>query len=207
MKLIDLSTLRFLYSRETFSFPAKKSSSYLFLILLFLTGLTPSSVVALGFGLDRIQNDLEKKYDNISHIDGNNFSKLNREKTIIFDVREQNEFDVSHLPQAIQVDPEISNQFFISNYKEQVEGKDILFYCSVGQRSSILASRLKSALIEQGATKVYNLKGGVFRWRNEKKELIQDKKPTQFIHPYNPLWGLLLDDKKAIRFQPENSSK
>ena len=177
------------------------------LMLLIMFSLTPDTVLALSFNLETIQNDLEKKYDNISHIDGNNFSKLNREKTIIFDVREQNEFDVSHLPQAIQVDPEISNQFFISNYKEQVEGKDILFYCSVGQRSSILASRLKSALIEQGATKVYNLKGGVFRWRNEKKDLIQDKKPTQFIHPYNPLWGLLLDDKKAIRFQPENSSK
>ena len=207
MQLIDLSTLRFLYSRETFSFPAKKSSSYLFLILLFLTGLTPSSVVALGFGLDRIQKDLEKQYDNISHIDGNNFSKLNHEKIIVFDVREKNEFDVSHLPQAIQVDPGISNQSFISNYKEQVAGKDIVFYCSVGQRSSVLASRLKSALIEQGATKIYNLKGGVFRWSNEKKELIQDKNPTQFIHPYNPLWGLLLDDKKAIRFQPENRSK
>ena len=177
------------------------------LMLLIMLSLTPATVLALSFNLETIQNDLENKYDNISHIDGNNFSKLNREKTIIFDVREQNEFDVSHLPQAIQVDPEISNQFFISNYKEQVTGKNIVFYCSVGQRSSVLASRLKSALIEQGATKVYNLKGGIFRWRNEKKDLIQDKKPTQFIHPYNPLWGLLLDDKKEIRFQPENSSK
>jgi rhodanese-related sulfurtransferase len=172
-----------------------------------MSSLIPATVLALSFNLETIQNDLEKQYDNISHIDGNNFSKLNHEKTIIFDVREQHEFDVSHLPQAIQVDPEISNQSFISNYKEQVTGKNIVFYCSVGQRSSVLSSRLKTSLIEQGATKVYNLKGGVFRWRNEKKELIQNKKPTQFIHPYNPLWGLLLDDKKAIRFQPENSSK
>ena len=177
------------------------------LMLLIMSSLIPATVLALSFNLETIQNDLEKQYDNISHIDGNNFSKLNHEKTIVFDVREQHEFDVSHLPQAIQVDPEISNQSFISNYKEQVTGKNIVFYCSVGQRSSVLASRLKTSLIEQGATKVYNLKGGIFRWSNEKKELIQNKKPTQFIHPYNPLWGLLLDDKKAIRFQPENSSK
>ena len=177
------------------------------LMLLLMATLAPTTVLALSFNLETIQNDLENRYGSISHIDGNNFSKLNHEKTIVFDVREKNEFDVSHLPQAIQVDPEISNQSFISNYKEQVTGKDIVFYCSVGQRSSVLASRLKSALIEQGATKVYNLKGGVFRWSNEKKELIQGKKPTQFIHPYNPLWGLLLKDKKAIRFQPENSSK
>ena len=177
------------------------------LMLLIMSSLIPATVLALSFNLETIQNDLEKQYDNISHIDGDNFSKLNHEKTIVFDVREQHEFDVSHLPQAIQVDPEISNQSFISNYKEQVTGKNIVFYCSVGQRSSVLASRLKTSLIEQGATKVYNLKGGVFRWSNEKKELIQNKKPTQFIHPYNPLWGLLLDDKKAIRFQPENSSK
>jgi rhodanese-related sulfurtransferase len=177
------------------------------LMLLLMATLAPTTVLALSFNLETIQNDLENRYGSISHIDGNNFSKLNHEKTIVFDVREKNEFDVSHLPQAIQVDPEISNQSFISNYKEQVTGKDIVFYCSVGQRSSVLASRLKSALIEQGATKVYNLKGGVFRWSNEKKELIQGKKPTQFIHPYNLLWGLLLNDKKAIRFQPENSSK
>ena len=207
MQLINLSILRFPYSKENLSFSAKKTSSYIILMLLFLASLTPSSAIALDFKLDRIQEDLEKQYTKISHIDGNNFSKLNHEKIIVFDVREKNEFDVSHLPQAIQVDPEISNQSFISNYKEQVAGKDIVFYCSVGQRSSVLASRLKSALIEQGATKVYNLKGGVFRWSNEKKELIQDNKPTQFVHPFNPLWGLLLEDKKAIRFQPENSSK
>lgn len=206
MQLIDVSTLRFSYNREKFSFSAKKSSSYILLTLFFLASLIPSSVIALDFSLDRIQKNLEKKYYNIAHIDGNNFSKLNHEKTIIFDVRELNEFDVSHLPQAIQVDPGVSNQSFISNYKQQVAGKNIVFYCSVGQRSSILASRLKSALIEQGATKVYNLKGGIFQWRNEKNELIQDNKPTQFVHPFNPLWGLLLDDKKAIRFQPENNS-
>lgn len=207
MQLINFSRLRFSYSRENFSFSEKKPSSYIFLILLFfLAGLTPSSVIALDFSLDRIQKNLEKKYNDIDHIDGNSFSKLNHEKIIVFDVREKNEFDVSHLSQAIQVDPEIRNQSFLSNYKEQVAGKHIVFYCSVGQRSSILASRLKPALVEQGATKVYNLKGGIFQWRNEKRELIQDKNPTQFVHPFNPLWGLLLDDKKAIRFQPENNS-
>jgi len=202
MQLIDPSTLIFPYNRKNLSFSAKKPASSIFFILLLLAGLTPISAVALDFSLQGIQKDLEKQYDNISHIDGNSFSKLNHEKTIVFDVREQKEFKVSHLSQAIQLDPEISTQAFINLFKHQITGKNIVFYCSVGQRSSILASQLKPDLLEQGATTVYNLKGGIFQWHNEQRELMQDKKPTQFIHPYNPLWGLLLEEKKTIRFKP-----
>ena len=202
MQLIDLSSLSFSYNRKNSYFPAQKFVSYIFLMLLFLAGLTPISVVALDFSLEGIQKDLENQHDNIRHIDGNSFSKLNHETIVLFDTREQIEFDVSHISGAIQLDPAISTQAFINHFKNQIVGKDIVFYCSVGQRSSILASRLKSALIEQGANEVYNLKGGIFQWHNEQRELIHDKNPTQFIHPYNPLWGLLLEEKKTIRFKP-----
>ena len=64
--------------------------------LVSMAGFIPATL-AVGFSLDAIQVDLEKNYNNIVHIDGNSFSILNSENTLVFDVRQQKEFDVSHI--------------------------------------------------------------------------------------------------------------
>lgn len=167
-----------------------------------MAGLNPGTATALNFSLDEIQQDIEDQYQNISHIDGNHVLTMKSEKTIIFDVRQQAEFDVSHLKNAIRIPPNINNKDFMNTFGDQVEGKNVIFYCSVGGRSSFLASRLKPSLLKQGAKNIYNLKGGIFQWRNQQRTLIQNELPTQYIHPFNPLWGLLIEDKSSIRLLP-----
>lgn len=178
-------------------------------MLITLTSIAviiPTTTLAVGFSLDAIQVDLEKNYNNIVHIDGNSLSILNSENTLIFDVRQQKEFDVSHIKMAIRIDPNMTNEAFIKKFNNQLKGKDIVFYCSVGQRSSLLASRLQPLLLTQGTKEVYNLKGGIFRWHNEQRPLIQNGQPTQFIHPFNPVWGLLIKEKRTIKFLPKKDS-
>jgi rhodanese-related sulfurtransferase len=173
------------------------------MMLVIIAGLIPSTVAAFGFSLETTQKSIEKKYSNINHIDGSHFLKLNTEKTLIFDIRQQNEFDVSHIKKAIRVDPNITNKGFMDKFGLQVKGQNVVFYCSVGWRSSALVSHLQPLLLKQGADKIYNLKGGIFQWRNEQRILIQNGQPTQFVHPFNPLWGVLLKDKNSIKFFPE----
>lgn len=170
-----------------------------------MAGLNSDTVTALDFSLDAIQQSIEDQYQDISHVDGYHIVKLNTEKTIIFDVRQQPEFEVSHLDNAIRIAPNINSKDFMSAFGDQIEGKNIVFYCSVGRRSSILASRLKPSLLKQGAKNIYNLRGGIFKWRNEQRALIQNERPTQYIHPFNPLWGLLIEDQSAIRLLPEQA--
>ena len=171
-----------------------------------MAGCIPATALGVDFSLDAIQVDLEKNYDHIVHLDGDTFVALNSEHTLVFDVRQQKEFDVSHIKTATQIDPNMPNEAFEKKFNNQLEGKDIVFYCSVGQRSSLLASRLKPLLLAQGAKEVYNLKGGIFQWHNEQRPLFQNGQPTQFIHPFNSVWGLLLKEKRTIKFLPTKNS-
>lgn len=160
-------------------------------------------VVAMEPELTKIHKKIEAKYASVEHIDGDDYTKLDPSQIVVFDVRERSEFDVSHLDGAVQVDPGISADAFAEQYKEQLNGKTVVFYCSVGRRSSKLADRVDGVLAQNGASASYNLIGGLFQWRNEERSLMsQAGGTTDAIHPYNAFWGRLIEDKSAIRYRP-----
>lgn len=173
--------------------------SFIFAIVAILVSNT---ALALDFSFQSIQADIEKKHQNIKHIEAGDLLKLDH-NTVIFDVREKQEFDVSHIKNAIRIKPDIDSIKFIEKFSNQLKGKNLVFYCSVGRRSSALASRLQPLLIKEGAHEIYNLKGGIFQWHNEEKSLVQNGRLTKHIHPYSPLWGLLLENKQSIKYSPD----
>ena len=105
-------------------------------------------------------------------------------KPVLLDVRTKAEFDVSHLEGAIRVEPG-SDPSAISIPKDQA----IVTYCSVGYRSAAFAKKMS----EVGYGNVSNLDGSIFRWANENRRLVRDGQPTDKVHPYNRLWGMLVD--------------
>jgi rhodanese-related sulfurtransferase len=111
---------------------------------------------------------------------------------LILDVREEEEYRVSHIAGAIQVDPGIWSWPFLSRFGAAAKGKKVVVYCSVGVRSSKLAGRVQEGLSAAGATGVYNLVGGIFRWHNDQRPLVDDKGATALVHPYDANWGGLL---------------
>lgn len=58
---------------------------------------------------------------------------------LLFDTRAPEEYAISRLRGAIRVDPEMDAETFIAAYKDTLKDKDLVFYCSVGYRSSIFA--------------------------------------------------------------------
>ena len=83
-----------------------------------------------------------------------------------------------------------------------MKGKTVVFYCSVGVRSSSKASELEAIIKRAGAVASYNLTGGLFYWHNQSLPVVQDKDTaTQYIHPYNDYWGQLISNDDAIRYQ------
>ncbi|MBI3418090.1 MAG: rhodanese-like domain-containing protein [Verrucomicrobia bacterium] len=97
---------------------------------------------------------------------------------LLLDVRKPEEFAVSHLSRAIQVDPEATAPDLL---RLAATNQPIVVYCSVGYRSSALAARLMAA----GFTNVYNLEGSIFAWANEQRPLERDGKLVKEVHPYN----------------------
>lgn len=106
-------------------------------------------------------------------------------KPLLLDVRSTEEYAVSHLPHAQQIDPQTQDFRCLQGISLKTP---IVAYCSVGYRSARLCDRLQAA----GYENVKNLEGSIFQWANEGRLLYREGQPVQEVHPYNRRWGLLL---------------
>ena len=97
---------------------------------------------------------------------------------MVFDVRTPAEYAVSHLPGAVNVDPDMPAADFLARYGDSVDGKTAVFYCSVGVRSSRLASRVARELKARGAVAVDDMAGGIFAWHGEARPLVDAEGAT-----------------------------
>lgn len=110
---------------------------------------------------------------------------------VLIDARELEEFELSHLPGAYHA------QSVAEVEKVDIDKETpIVVYCSIGYRSARLAQKL-----EDTGYQAVNLEGSLFEWANEHRDLVTNQKTdqgvraisTQKVHPYNALWGLLLE--------------
>ena len=118
--------------------------------------------------------------------------KTARGGTIIFDVREREEFEQGHIAGAIHLAPDTSAEKFIAEHGSRVAGKTVVFYCAVGVRSGIMQNRVKDAIAPFGPAATYNMRGGIFRWFSEGRVVTTKNGPAKSIHPYDGAWGRLL---------------
>ena len=111
--------------------------------------------------------------------------QTNRPKPLLVDVRTEAEFHTSHLPGARRLDPGARN--LPAEWQVRPE-TPVVFYCSVGYRSSQQAERAARS----GWTNTYNLEGSIFEWANAGHPVEADGKPVHRVHPYNATFGKLL---------------
>jgi len=148
-------------------------------------------------------DDVAQRWPRIDHAPpGEIAPHLADGNAIAFDVRTPAEYDVSHLPGAIHVDPATTEADFLARYGDAVHGKTAVFYCSVGVRSSRLATRVASGLKARGAASVVGMAGGIFGWHAEARPLVDAQGPTDFVHPYDATWGRLLARPELARQSP-----
>ncbi|MDE2999663.1 MAG: rhodanese-like domain-containing protein [Gemmatimonadota bacterium] len=108
-----------------------------------------------------------------------------REDLLLLDVRESQEYSVSHLRGAR---PAPSKDEALEILRGVPANRRIVLYCSVGYRSSELAR----FLMERGYRKVCNLEGSIFRWANEGRPVYRGEERVRVVHPYDSYWGRLL---------------
>ena len=175
------------------------------LLLAFLIALMIASTQATAQSskLISIHEVIEEDYPAVDHIDSQTYLETmgTSEELVVFDVREPEEYAVSHLKDAIQVDPEISQEDFMAQFGEVLKDKQVVFYCSVGRRSSLLADKVSDSLFDNGAEEIYNLKHGIFGWHDEEKPLVAAKQSTDYVHPFSWRWKRYLQRKEFARYQ------
>jgi len=138
---------------------------------------------------------LQGKFPDVTGISTTQLASMNP-APLLLDVREKNEFAVSHLPGAVRVEKDFAVQL---NRLGIPKERPIVVYCSVGYRSAVLAR----ALQKEGFINVRNLEGSIFAWANESRPLVNSNGTTSGAHPFNILWGRYLD-KSKWHWKPEN---
>ena len=153
--------------------------------------------------LQQTIDDVARKWPTVTHLGANDVANLMTDKSaVVFDVRSQEEFAVSHLDGAVWVDPSIATAAFLEQYGASVKGKTAVFYCSVGVRSSKLVARVADGLKVAGVTAMGELRGGIFAWGGEGRPLVDAKGATDKVHGYDRTWGKLVKNPQTLETKP-----
>jgi len=149
----------------------------LFFILLFLSFSAPAQT-------DDYKKMLSNYYDGFPTISAAEAKKkLSEENVVFLDIRELEEFQISHIENALNVGYE---KFNLDKIKHLPKSTEIIVYCSIGARSQDIGKKLKKF----GYTNVRNLYGGLFHWCNLGYPMVDSwNKETKAIHGYSKEWG------------------
>lgn len=111
---------------------------------------------------------------------------------IFLDAREQSEFNVSHIKNAVWIG---YDDFDLERVESIPKDSEIVVYCSVGYRSEKITKKLQEA----GFTNVKNLYGGLFEWVNQDNVVVDPKNMTTTkVHAFDKFWGVWLQKGEKV---------
>lgn len=149
-----------------------------------------TAAVAAAPTWESVTREIARRFPDVVQLEpqalGDWLADAQREPPLLIDVRAPAEFAVSHLPGAVRAETEAEQAAVL---RAVPPDRPVVFYCSVGWRSSAAAAHWQAA----GRKQVFNLAGSTFRWANEGRSLERDGQSVQVVHPYNRSWGALLD--------------
>lgn len=110
------------------------------------------------------------------------------EDILVLDTRQKEEYDVSHIKDAIWVGHKAFEKDWILD-RIPNKNTEIIVYCSIGVRSEDIGETLQ----KEGYTHVKNLYGGIFEWKNQGNKVYKNNTTeTDSVHTFNKNWGQLL---------------
>ena len=124
-----------------------------------------------------------------------------RKHLILFDVRTREEYRVSHLPSAQHLVPEIDVETVVRRVGRGGVGAIVVFYCTIGGRSAVIAEATAEFLSAKGVVDVRVLENGIIGWANAGLPLIDRRGPTQFVHPFDAVMAKHLAHPEMARFE------
>ena len=163
----------------------------LYLTLIILANVQISCAQSKETGFDIMLNGLlSNSVDQISSEELK--SKIESKSIILLDSREIQEYETSHIDGARFVGYENFNK---SEVKDISKESEVIVYCSVGYRSEKIGEKLK----KMGYENVYNLRGGIFDWKNSGFNVVDNNGQfTEKIHTYNKEWSRWLFNGEKV---------
>lgn len=135
----------------------------------------------------------QKNTGEVTYISVEDLSRQKHNDFLVFDTREEAEYNVSHLPNAIHIGYE---NFDLKSFQNQYSKySQIILYCSLGVRSERIGIQLQKA----GFQSVNNLFGGIFQWADFGFPLFDSSNEiTEKVHAYSSKWKKYLFKAQAV---------
>ncbi len=150
------------------------------LTLLFLAACT-----SVQLDWQSLKTQIRNQFPAVEHITTQDFKANYSGKAHVIDVRNPDEFAVSHIPGAVH----FQDAGQLAAWIQQQPTQPVVVYCSVGYRSAQMVKSLQKL----GLQEVVNLEGSIFEWVNQGESVVDQDGPTQKVHPFNQKWGQLLE--------------
>lgn len=152
------------------------------LILFFVLGFICTNLIGQEIDPD-YKIMIERKYEFPTISPDSASMILNKSDVVFLDTRAPEEYNVSHLPNAILFGYDDPNWEAVDTLRKD---KTVIVYCSIGVRSQNIAEELE----EKGFSNIKNLYGGIFLWADQSREMIDGQNnETSKVHGYNRFWG------------------
>jgi rhodanese-related sulfurtransferase len=157
-----------------------------------LIGAAVLLIAGRGVAFEAVRRLTARKFPEVQWIDRGELARWREDSTrpqpLLLDARTTPEYQVSHLKDALLMDPRRPS---LRPLAGRAKDTPIVVYSSVGYRGA----RLAYWLMAQGYSNVRDLSGSIFQWANEDRPLFREGRPTTEVHPYDRRWGLLLDSR------------
>ena len=149
-------------------------------------GALPSS--AKQARIDELYEGYKKKFPDVPEITVETLKERldGPEPPVIVDVRDDDERAVSIIPGAIS-QPEFEAR------REDLEGRQVVTYCTIGYRSGLYTRKL----VDEG-WKASNLRGSIVAWTHIGGDLEKGGAPTRRVHVYGRKWNLVAPGYEAV---------
>ena len=132
------------------------------------------------------------QFPQVQHLQAEDLQDLkDSQDIVIFDVRSKEEFEQSHIENAIWISPDTDSATFESYYGSISTRKTLVFYCSLGRRSSALVNRLVQDDVFTDPLVVHNLQGGLFNWVNKGFTISGES-----VHPFSWYWEPVIHESR-----------
>ena len=129
--------------------------------------------------IEDMYDGYKKQFPDIQDLSAQNAMNLTADRrTVLIDIREPREQQVSMLPGAITEKDFMNNPL---KYKDAVK----IAYCTISYRSGKFAQKLQRKGIP-----VYNLRGGILAWVHAGGKVYDQNGETHRIHVYGRKWNL-----------------
>lgn len=150
----------------------------LFLVVGFIALLVPRR-----HSMESLLARVDREFPSVAQISTGDLARRleQGERIALHDVRTPAEYEASHLPSAILLEPETSGTEAIRQIGAGEGTGPVVLYCSVGYR----AAQMSEALSAAGWTNSIVLRGSIFRWAAEGRTLESEKPGHPSVHPHS----------------------